>query len=192
MAAVTGFTSPAICEPITGKAGPKCSSRSRMLRRRDLPPGGLIYRRALFRPWTADAASTSSPSSRGLGHRPFTAVTGVRIPLGTPFILSYASLAVPRNAARPRNFRGRPVPCDGNLDHRRVAMMTHTSRTTFPWNLGWRLLHRWRGLHEHQREHEKSRNRDSDDRRDRNDVLPGENGIDDKGSGKHGDHRFQS
>ena len=26
-----------------------------------------------------------SPSSRGLGHRPFTAVTGVRIPLGTPF-----------------------------------------------------------------------------------------------------------
>ncbi len=28
-----------------------------------------------------------SPSSRGLGHRPFTAVTGVRIPLGTPFLL---------------------------------------------------------------------------------------------------------
>ena len=26
-----------------------------------------------------------SPSSRGLGHRPFTAVTGVRIPLGTPY-----------------------------------------------------------------------------------------------------------
>ena len=25
-----------------------------------------------------------SPSSRGLGHCPFTAVTGVRIPLGTP------------------------------------------------------------------------------------------------------------
>ena len=25
-----------------------------------------------------------SPSSRGLGHRPFTAVTGVRIPVGTP------------------------------------------------------------------------------------------------------------
>ena len=24
------------------------------------------------------------PSSRGLGHRPFTAVTGVRIPVGTP------------------------------------------------------------------------------------------------------------
>jgi hypothetical protein len=27
---------------------------------------------------------TRSPSSRGLGHRPFTAVTGVRIPVGTP------------------------------------------------------------------------------------------------------------
>ena len=27
-----------------------------------------------------------SPSSRGLGHRPFTAITGVRIPVGTPHI----------------------------------------------------------------------------------------------------------
>src|SRR6185369_14522771 len=27
---------------------------------------------------------TLSPSSRGLGHRPFTAITGVRIPVGTP------------------------------------------------------------------------------------------------------------
>ena len=27
----------------------------------------------------------ASPSSRGLGHRPLTAATGVRIPLGTPF-----------------------------------------------------------------------------------------------------------
>ena len=30
------------------------------------------------------AVKTRSPSSRGLGHRPFTAVTGVRIPVGTP------------------------------------------------------------------------------------------------------------
>ena len=29
--------------------------------------------------------SFRSPSSRGLGHRPFTAVTGVRLPLGTPY-----------------------------------------------------------------------------------------------------------
>ena len=27
----------------------------------------------------------TTPSSRGLGHRPFTAVTGVRIPVGSPF-----------------------------------------------------------------------------------------------------------
>ena len=32
----------------------------------------------------------ASPSSRGLGHRPFTAVTGVRIPVGTPLILKKA------------------------------------------------------------------------------------------------------
>ena len=31
--------------------------------------------------------SLKSPSSRGLGLRPFTAATGVRIPLGTPFFL---------------------------------------------------------------------------------------------------------
>ena len=30
------------------------------------------------------AVLSGSPSSRGLGHRPFTAVTGVRIPMGTP------------------------------------------------------------------------------------------------------------
>gem|GEM_PF-1763714 len=37
---------------------------------------------------TNDAFSNVSPSSRGLGHRPFTAVTGVRIPVGTPFTKS--------------------------------------------------------------------------------------------------------
>ena len=34
----------------------------------------------------ASVVDTTSPSSRGLGHRPFTAVTGVRIPVGTPLI----------------------------------------------------------------------------------------------------------
>jgi hypothetical protein len=29
-----------------------------------------------------------SRSSRGLGHRPFTAVTGVRLPYGTPFFVT--------------------------------------------------------------------------------------------------------
>ncbi len=41
-----------------------------------------------------------SPSSSGLGHRPFTAVTGVRTPLGTPL--------VPR-LFRDRNGRGQAV-----------------------------------------------------------------------------------
>src|SRR5256884_3283377 len=31
-----------------------------------------------------ESLQQKSPSSRGLGHRPFTAVTGVRIPVGTP------------------------------------------------------------------------------------------------------------
>ena len=38
-------------------------------------------------PLTSTKESSSlplSPSSRGLGHRPFTAITGVRIPVGTP------------------------------------------------------------------------------------------------------------
>ncbi|MCC2625172.1 MAG: hypothetical protein K0R14_1045 [Burkholderiales bacterium] len=34
-----------------------------------------------------------SLSSRGLGHRPFTAVTGVRIPLGTPLIVDHTTIS---------------------------------------------------------------------------------------------------
>ena len=34
------------------------------------------------------STKTMSLSSRGLGHDPFTVGTGVRIPVGTPFILS--------------------------------------------------------------------------------------------------------
>src|SRR5216110_2067443 len=33
-----------------------------------------------------ESPQQKSPSSRGLGHRPFTAVTGVRIPVGTPTV----------------------------------------------------------------------------------------------------------
>lgn len=36
-----------------------------------------------------------SPSSRGLGHCPFTAATGVRIPLGTPLYLLFWYLYQP-------------------------------------------------------------------------------------------------
>ena len=31
-------------------------------------------------------STTTSPSSRGLGHDPFTVATGVRIPVGTPIL----------------------------------------------------------------------------------------------------------
>ncbi len=34
--------------------------------------------------WKPDISFTASPSSRGLGHYPFTVATGVRIPVGTP------------------------------------------------------------------------------------------------------------
>src|SRR5437763_4487029 len=39
-------------------------------------------------------SSPGSPSSRGLGHHPFTVSTGVRIPVGTPRIWQYSSQAV--------------------------------------------------------------------------------------------------
>src|SRR5436305_10079669 len=39
-----------------------------------------------------------SPSSRGLGHRPFTAVTGVRIPVGTPSMPRFGQTEVCRTS----------------------------------------------------------------------------------------------
>ncbi len=47
----------------------------------------------------------TSPSSRGLGHRPFTAVTGVRIPLGTPSrpVSAPACLAGSASESQSRN-----------------------------------------------------------------------------------------
>ena len=48
-----------------------------------IPPGSTIL------PSLEDHFSMiMSPSSRGLGHCPFTAATGVRIPLGTPYASS--------------------------------------------------------------------------------------------------------
>src|SRR5437899_6121355 len=59
-----------------------------------IPSGSTKSNRPSSRhqPWLADLQKPKStglgfcksPSSRGLGHRPFTAVTGVRIPVGTP------------------------------------------------------------------------------------------------------------
>ena len=45
-----------------------------------------VRRRARATKQTRRMRGRTSPSSRGLGHRPFTAATRVRIPLGTPFI----------------------------------------------------------------------------------------------------------
>ena len=50
-----------------------------------IPPGSTKDPAAFAEPPAGSTSSTGSPSSRGLGHRPFTAVTGVRIPVGTPF-----------------------------------------------------------------------------------------------------------
>ncbi|SVB17040.1 uncharacterized protein METZ01_LOCUS169894 [marine metagenome] len=44
-----------------------------------IPPSSTRYDAVLWR-----IVNFVSPSSRGLGHCPFTAATGVRIPLGTP------------------------------------------------------------------------------------------------------------
>jgi hypothetical protein len=52
----------------------------------------------------------TSPSSRGLGHRPFTAVTGVRIPLGTPAMAS-RTLTVARSRRHHGHARLRRMPC---------------------------------------------------------------------------------
>ena len=41
-----------------------------------------------------------SPSSSGLGHWPFTPVTGVRLPVGTPiFSISYMQIVLPDSHA---------------------------------------------------------------------------------------------
>src|SRR6187402_37921 len=44
----------------------------------------MACRRSPVRSRLAPPTSKTSPSSRGLGHHPFTVATGVRIPVGTP------------------------------------------------------------------------------------------------------------
>ena len=59
----------------------------------DVYPVGYYHARHLF--WVL-----LSPSSSGLGHRPFTAGTGVRTPLGTPFFFAGIAQLVERNLAK--------------------------------------------------------------------------------------------
>ncbi len=55
-----------------------------------------------------------SPSSRGLGHHPFTVDTGVRIPVGTPSILQYP------NRRKAVFFWEIQTGSDGTRNHRRL------------------------------------------------------------------------
>ena len=58
-------------------------------------------------------SGSASPSSRGLGHRPFTAVTRVRIPLGTPFkSIGYAVPVTAKPSPYPKHSKGGGRVCD--------------------------------------------------------------------------------
>src|SRR6185312_16904034 len=61
----------------------------------------------------------ASPSSRGLGHRPFTAVTRVRIPLGTPFGPPPRVADHNLHVLPPVRFRGLACPIGGGGPHTR-------------------------------------------------------------------------
>jgi hypothetical protein len=64
-----------------------------------LAPPDFSLRQSIFRP--------ASPSSRGLGHHPFTVRTGVRIPVGTPLParLSKAHRKAPQEISGVRKIR---------------------------------------------------------------------------------------
>ncbi len=90
VAAVVAGGAAAGAEPAGGRAGPRGAARSRERHRdsrgcrwpaeRDPYFGGLRRGRG----WHTKPPWPRSRSSRGPGHRPLTAVTGVRIPYGTP------------------------------------------------------------------------------------------------------------
>src|SRR2546429_8186485 len=83
---------PTICRERSGTSGRRISSEDderpaahprRAPRRMCLGHCSSGASRVIFRA-PPGGSTAASPSSRGPGHRPFTAVTGVRIPLGTP------------------------------------------------------------------------------------------------------------
>ena len=65
-----------------------------------LPSGAMAWVKLQYR--------SASPSSRGLGHRPFTAVTRVRIPSGTPISQMPLRPGPPGRGAAPQRTLPRP------------------------------------------------------------------------------------
>src|SRR5690606_21786651 len=51
-----------------------------------IPPGSTTFPAVRAPGRREPQAASASPSSRGLGHNPFTVATGVRIPVGTPLL----------------------------------------------------------------------------------------------------------
>ena len=64
---------------------------------------------------------TASPSSRGLGHYPFTVATGVRIPVGTPLFNGPGHSGPIFLAWRPQHWALR-AKCSGGSAHRAVLL----------------------------------------------------------------------
>src|SRR6267378_2966770 len=69
-----------------------------------------------------------SPSSRGLGHRPFTAVTGVRIPVGTPHL--YVRLRRPISGVANRKRSGLSRAAVQAAVGRSLAMRSNNARSS--------------------------------------------------------------
>src|SRR6185503_12359855 len=72
---------------------PQKPARRGLQRPCEQPKGGrqLLVERCVRRCYTQDLVQRVSLSSRGLGRRPLTAQTGVRIPVGTPLQTKNAS-----------------------------------------------------------------------------------------------------
>ena len=72
--------------------------------------GGACYHQ-VFRPARPERAvhTRASPSSRGLGRGPFKAKTRVRIPLGTPHLLRFATRCC-SSSRKSASCSARPVP----------------------------------------------------------------------------------
>ena len=111
-----------------------------------IPPGSTKHvKGAKIRPAAVAAGRffvrtlLRSPSSRGLGHRPFTAATGVRIPVGTPYTQRLRDEAVrgsrpseirrqfvQRGTLLPRFAQREGYPAISSTDHAETRLNVHT------------------------------------------------------------------